>query len=290
MSCRDTGRASVDDDAVTPAFFDPTGDGRSEVLTPRPWAASRWGEGKNLRGMAVSGALARAAEIAARSPDGDTARPARWRLDIFRPVAMAPCTTSTEIVRSGRRLRLVDAVLVQAGQVMARASATFLAPAAAARGVAWTPAEPPPTPPPPGLRSATEEPRLYASEGIGWTTTPDPHQHARRKMSWHLPIDVVAGEPASPFQAVAMAADVVSVVVNWGDTGLEFVNADVDVLLARLPSEREVGLATLHRVEHDGVSAGSATVFDRSGILGTASVSALATGQVVDPRTLGRRA
>ena len=64
-----------DNDAVTEeiAFFTRTG----EDLMPTPLACSMWSEDQ-LHGVAVSGALARAAELALREAGRADLRPARW--------------------------------------------------------------------------------------------------------------------------------------------------------------------------------------------------------------------
>ncbi|MFD5121928.1 acyl-CoA thioesterase domain-containing protein [Streptomyces sp. NPDC058385] len=274
---------------MSDGFFEAEGGPDAETLFPQPRALSQWGGGAQLRGMAVSGALARAAERVVPAVEGAAdLRPVRWTLDLCRPASSAPCTATANVVRRGRRLCLVDAFLFQNDRMVARASALFLAVGGSARGNVWSPATRP-SPPPETLRSSTAEPRLYFSEGIGWTGTPAPHQTSGRKMTWHFPSQVVQGERATPFQQAAMVADVVNVVSNWGDGGLEFINADVTLALARLPADdQELGLAAEQRVEENGVAVGSAAVFDRLGVLGTATVTGLVSASnVVDPRLLG---
>lgn len=275
-------------DPATPAMFT-VSEADPDVLHPLPWATSQWGDGRGrVRGMAVSGALARACErfVAEVGPAG--ARPVRWSVDLFRVAEMAPCVTTTTVVRQGKRLCLVDAQLRQDDEVRARAKGLFLVPPGAGTpGDVWTP-EPAIAAPPSNLRPWAREPRLYFSEGAGWTASPEPHQNAWRKAIWQFPVDVVADERSTPFQTAAVAADLASVVTNWGDEGLAFINADLDLLLGRLPEDREVGLAALHHVEEDGLAAGTTVVFDRTGSVGTASVTALARGQIVDPRARAR--
>lgn len=269
-------------------FFDLDQVSGDEVLRPRVRALSSWGTGGQLRGMAVSGALARAAERAVAALDGAEAlRPVRWTLDLLRPAPNADYTTTATIVRRGRRICLVDTALRHGDEIVARGSALFLAGGGAASGTNWSPA-PTTHAPPPTLRPATTEPRLYYSDGVGWTGSPEPHQNSGRKMTWHFPTGVVTGEPPTPFQQAAMVADVVNVVSNWGDAGLEFINADVTLAIARLPGhDQELGLAAEFRIEDDGVAVASATMFDRSGTLGTATVSGLPNGSSIDPRRFG---
>lgn len=89
---------------------------------------------------------------------------------------------------------------------------------------------------------------MYSSEGAGWTPKPDPHQDDQRKQVWIKSFPVVQGEKPTSFQLAAMAADAVSLVTNWGDQGLEYINADLSLVMARLPVGEGVGLAAQHRV------------------------------------------
>jgi hypothetical protein len=261
-------------------FFTVCGDSSEEVLTPMPAAAGNWGAGR-MRGMAVSGALARAVE---RVVTDGAFRPVRWTLDLCRVATLEPFTVHATVVRAGRRLCLVEGELVQEGSVVARARALFLKPPPdPGRGKVWTSADRR-CPPPPNLAAAGREPRLYFSEGVGWTGAAADHHNAERKQSWLLPIQVLDGEQTTPFQYVASVADVASMVANWGDAGVEYINADVTLALTRLPVDLEVGLAAVERTETEGISVGTVAVFDREGSVGTVAVCALANaGRSVDP-------
>lgn len=251
------------------------------LLHPQDGARSGWNDGTMLRGSAVSGALAREAERAIGDDTG--LRPVRWTLDLFRPAAFRASSVSATVVRRGRRLALVDVELTQDGVRVARASAEFLRGGTPVHGRTWSR---PVTVcvPPPEIRPETTEPRVYYSEGVGWTGDPGPHQNAARKRTWHFPLPVVQGEPPSPFQEAAMAADFVNMVANWGDAGIEFINSDVTLSLARRPEGDGIGLIAEQREEHDGISVSLAAVVDRKGVVGFAGVTGLANGQTVDPR------
>jgi hypothetical protein len=69
--------------------------------------------------------------------------------------------------------------------------------------------------PPPGLTPVPAEPRLHYSEGAGWSTTPDGHQHQSRKQLWHFLVPVVHDGSPSSFEFVASVADVTNMVTNW---------------------------------------------------------------------------
>jgi hypothetical protein len=64
--------------------------------------------------------------------------------------------------------------------------------------------------------------------------------------------------------------------VNWGTEGVQYINTDITLTLARQPVSREIGLSATDRVEYDGIAVGTVEVFDRAGPLGTSMVTALA--------------
>ena len=70
-------------------------------------------------------------------------------------------------------------------------------------------------------------------------------------------------------------ADGTSLTSNWGSRGVEHINADITLTLARRPVGVTVGLHASDRVEHDGIAVGTATLFDREGRLGTTVVTAM---------------
>jgi hypothetical protein len=252
-------------------------------LVPTELAQSMW-DADQMHGVAVSGALARALEHRVAGLGRAELRPARLTVDLFRPAAMVACEIATVVVREGRRICLVDAVLTQGGDAVARASAVFLAPSADTEGELWSP-EHRPGPPPEDLAPPTDVPHVpyFHSADAGWSQQFGDHQNGSRKQSWNCAIPVVAGEPITPFQAVAAVADGASLVTNWGSAGVEHINTDVTLTLARRPDGVEIGLAAVDRVECDGIAVGTVAVFDRRGPLGTAVVTALAnTRRTVD--------
>lgn len=249
-----------------------TADGDS--LVPTAIARSMWSDNQ-MHGVAISGALSRAIERCVADKGRDDLRPARMTVDLFRPATMDPCVVTTEVVREGKRICLVDALLTQGGERVARASAIFLKPSASADGKVWAPTDRP-APPPEDVAPVSSEPRVpFFHSDAGWTQSFSDHQNGSRKASWNTGIPVVGGEDVTSFQAVAAMADGASLVTNWGDQGVEYINTDITLTLARLPEGVEIGLAAEDRVEHDGIAVGTAVVFDRSGPVGTSVVTSL---------------
>ncbi|MEU6563292.1 acyl-CoA thioesterase domain-containing protein [Nocardia nova] len=247
--------------------------GDCEELHPEPVSASGWGA-EHMRGLAVSGALARETERTIKTVGRHDLRPVRWTLDMFRAARMQPSVTSATVVRNGPRLCLIDAVLSQDGEPVARASALYLRPSETPDGVVWSGGASP-APPAPG-RAPDGRERLYFDPDHGWGEWTEGFQHSERKQIWHFPIPVVHDEELTPFQMAAAVGDVTNLIANLGSAGLEYINPDVTLTIARLPTEPEIGLALTERTEQQGIAVGTAVVFDRQGVIGTATASGLA--------------
>jgi hypothetical protein len=259
---------------MTLAMFTLEGD----QLVPSDIARSMWSHDQ-MHGVAVSGALARALEAKLSEIGRTDLHPARYTVDLFQPARMSPCTVTTEVVREGRRICLIDATLLQDGERVARASCIFLLPTESPSGDVWTPDDHPKAPPADEV-PPSEEPRVpFFTSAAPWSQSFPDHQNAGRKQTWQAGLPVVAGEEGTPFQSVASVADATSMVVNWGTEGVQFINTDITLALARPPVGREVGLSATDRVEVDGIAVGTVEVFDRAGPLGTAMVTSLANGR-----------
>jgi hypothetical protein len=268
------GRLVRNNASMTLSFFTSSGDD----LVPADLARSLWSENQ-MHGVALSGALARALERRVADLGRDDLRPARYTVDLFRPAAMELCRTTTHVVREGRRLCLVDATVEQDGQAVARASGLFLKVAEPAGGEVWEPTGTP-EPPPLELAPPTDDPHvpLFASDGV-WDPSFGAHQNSGRKTTWQVGVAVVPEEVPSGFVVAASVADATSMVTNWGSHGVEYINTDITLTLARLPVGREIGLAAIDRVSQDGIAVGTATVFDRQGRLGTTVTSSIANAK-----------
>lgn len=264
------------------AFFTPDGD----AFVPAPIARGPWGQ--TISGNYIGGLLGHVIERAA----GESAFQAtRLTVDLFRPAALAPVRVETTVARQGRRLRLVDAVMLQGGTaharskntaVVARASGLFLRRGEQPVDEIWsTPITMPPVP-------ATPDPIPRGLTTLVWTYGRDDHtlgpgfglaawQHSGQKHIWVRDIrPLVAGVELTPFTRAAMAGDMVSSLTNFGPSGLQYINADYTVTLARLPKGPYLGLTALTHYSHGGVATGVATLVDEYGPIGSGVANALA--------------
>lgn len=250
-----------------------------DVLVPQDIARSLWRDDQ-MHGVATSGILAREVENAVAAAGRDDLRPARFTVDLFKAPSMGPCVTASTVVREGSRLMLVDATLSQEGEVVARASGLFLKATENPPGDVWSSADVP-APPPLEVAPVSEEPRvpIFFSDGVGWSQNFAEHQNGGRKQTWQTALAIVAGEKPTPFQGLAGAADSTSMVVNWGSGGVQYINTDITLSISRVPVSQEIGISAVSWTSHDGISTGTARVFDRQGPIGTTTVTSLSNAR-----------
>ncbi|WP_114424483.1 acyl-CoA thioesterase domain-containing protein [Nocardioides houyundeii] len=256
------------------AFFRLDGD----RLVPLDLARSMWRDDQ-MHGLAVSGALARAIEQQAAALGREDLVPSRYTVDLFRSASMDPCELTTTVVRQGPRLCLIDATLLQDGQPVARASAVLLRRSEDPSGTVWSPDDVP-EPPSTEIAPDTDDPHIpFFHSEAGWSQDFSKHQNASRKQTWQTAIPIVLGEKPTGFVAAASIADATSLVTNWGTEGVQYINSDITLSMSRPPAGIKVGLVATDHHACDGIAVGSATVYDREGAFGVATVTALANSR-----------
>ena len=232
-----------------------------------PTQIARGGWGPSLSGHVVGGLLGWAVEHAVDDPH---LQPARLTVDLPAPTRLEPIEVHTRVQHERRRLRLVEAVLLQHGEPVARASALFLRRGDQPDGQIWSqPMQMPPVPVHDGA-----QPSLFMRT-YGWGSgiqNPDPDwaDTFGPKFTWlHETRPLIDDEPLTPFVRAAMAADITAAIANWGTQALQFINADYTLTLSRLPDGPHIGLASLTHHSHDGIATGSATLVDHKGPIGS---------------------
>jgi hypothetical protein len=278
-----TGRLAESSDASPTCFFVTDGNG----YVPTRLASGPWGPA--LAGNYIGGMLGRAVE---QQVDDVDLQPARLTVDLLRPVALAPLQVHASIVRDGRRLKLVDAVMTQHDVMVARASALFLRRSDHAVAKVWTsPITMPAIPVEPDgwaddlpmlLHSYGRDP-ISGSPGVGVSEW----RHDGQKFAWVRETKfLVDDEPLSPFVRAVMAGDVTSSLSHWGTDGLQFINADYTITLSRQPEGVYIGLAAMTHYDHAGVATGVATMFDETGPIGSGVATALANPGFAPPASM----
>ncbi|MVU75891.1 thioesterase family protein [Nocardia sp. ET3-3] len=232
-------------------------------------AVSAWSQSQ-LAGTAVCGLLAH--ELETHSP-GPGFLPARFAVDLFRPVLNEPIELRSSMVRDGNRIRVVDAWIVQGEEIRVRASVHFLATAAEPAGEVWQPARDLPVPDRP---LDGPNPPLFKSGNRDWTHDFASGVNPYRKAAWqHLP-PLIEGRSMTPFERAAFVSDTTNLVCNWGTQGVGFINSDVSLTLARLPEGPEIGVFAQDHIAANGIAVATAVLYDRTGPLGTTTITALA--------------
>lgn len=242
------------------------------AFEPTRYAHSHWGD-DHLNGPAVVGLAARTLEKAYGS---DEFMPTRLTVDLFKAARGVPTTLTTRLVRDGRRVRNAECDVIQNGVTVARAILVAYRRSAAPPGEQWL-ADTDfryPDGPLPGPHEIAGP--YVGSDGPGWTRSIAGHQNADRTRFLDRPIDVVAGEPNSPFVRAAVIAESTSLVTNLGTRGIGYINGDLTVGLARLPVDGWLGVQADSHQTADGIAVGAATLFDSRGPFGSGLITAVA--------------
>jgi hypothetical protein len=247
-------------------------DGHSFIPNPvsrGPWSAT------SLHGRVVIGLLGR--EIERRHGDPDY-MPARLTVDMYRLPDLSPVEVTTRVVRDGKRIKVIDAEFISAGQSMARATCQLLRRTQNPEGVIWSP-------PPWGAPLPADIPD-DGRQILGgmWTIRPivGAMGSVGPRRVWMSEVrELIEGEPWTPFARVAVGCDFASPFANAGDKGLAYINSDVTLYLHRLPVTEWVGYEVVNHGATDGVAIGECLVHDEQGPIGSASVAALAQARAM---------
>lgn len=261
-----------EDSAALEAFFSMEGDS----YVPGPMAQGPWGP--VMGGQIVGGLLGWAIERGGIDPGF---QPARLTVDLLRPVPLEPVQIRTSVVRDGRRIKLIDAAMLQDDKVVARASALFLRRGEHPDVRVWSAPVPMPALAPNADGFPADIPfRIwsYSADLVkGSPGMAEWEQAESQKFAWtQLFRPMVHGHPLTPFVRLAFVGDITSSLANWGEGGLRFINADYTITATRLPDGEFVGLAAQSHYGIEGVATCSAALFDRHGPFGTAVAVALA--------------
>ena len=101
-------------------------------------------------------------------------------------------------------------------------------------------------------------------------------QNDSRKRFYNDGIKVLAEEENSPFVRAVILAESTSLVTNLGTHGIGYINGDLTAALSRLPVDDWIGIQADSHWASDGISVGTATLFDHQGAFGMGLVTAVA--------------
>jgi len=245
-----------------------------DVLVPSSSVVGPWSD-EMVGGRFVSGLLAWAVERDLGSEQ--RFRVARMTVDMFRPIPMRPLRVTTRTIRDGRRVRMLEASVWHGDVEVSKASALMLFQSSHPRSSPWAP-EDGDMPTPESLPSGPNMP------GQIWEYRMPGQMGQGRGRVWIRELQpLVAGSQVTPLIRAMAASDFVNPLVNSGETGLEFINADVTVYLSRYPLGDWVGLEALGHLGAGGIAMAAAWLWDSEGRFGQCLAAA-----TPDPR-IGER-
>ena len=248
-------------------YFESTADG----LAPLPHAHAPWGDDM-LHGRLLGGLAARALDAELGEPGW---RAARLTMDLFRPAGMIPVSVEVRPVRTGRRIRVADAVLTSGGHDVGRGTGIFLAESENPPGTIWRPdSEPWPDPDSmpslPEAGSTGQDMWLFRMVQGGFDT------ENKTRVWMNETSHLVDDEPLSPFVRAALCADIACPIANSSDAGLHYINADYTLLLGRYPEGGWIGVEAAQQIQADGIAMSGSTLVDKDGPFATSSGVSLA--------------
>lgn len=255
-------------------------------LTSSPWSPH------SLHGGPVAAILAQALEA---TPTAAPMFPARFTLELLRPVGLEPMRIDTRVARPGRKVQVLEATLSKEPGVEPSPATTVAR--ATLQQIALAPVElpehvstinGPETRRPPAPENVPQRDGSLAAEGVAFHNTAVEHRCGEHFLEdlgptqdWiKVLFDLFPGEPLSAFQRVVAAADFgngVSTVLKFRD--YLFVNPDLTVYLNRLPVDEWVCLDAVTRLDpSDGagsIGLAESALFDRNGRIGRSLQSLL---------------
>jgi hypothetical protein len=250
------------------ALYEPDGG----VLVPGPLTIGPWSSDAQ-HGGPVAALLAGAVES---TPAPGPMQVVRLTIELLRPVPVRPLMVSATVTRPGKKVQIVDAAVSVDNVEMARARALRIRVA---------PVDVPPQPPrPPSpllpvgpaearqgtIRTAFAEAFDLRFVAGGWDELGPVTFWSR------LLVPVVSGEPLSPLQRVAAAADFGNGVSRELDFETHvFINPDLTVALSRVPVGEWIGFDAVSRLSPDGFGQAESLIFDGTGPTGRAVQSLL---------------
>jgi hypothetical protein len=245
------------------------------ILTQGPWDPGA------QHGGPVCAVLTWAAE---RVPTLVPMRFARLTFDLVRPAPLVALRVEAHVRREGKRIQLVEGVLLHERVEVARLTALRVrvgdsddpsvtadprrpddgAPRPPTEGRGWSPGEQDGGVP--GFLRALELDRVAGEHGMGAPAT-----------TWfRLTVPVVAGHDTTPAMRLAAIADFTSATATYLDpTEWSPVNPDVTVHVLREPVGEWIAVDAVAWYATDGIGHSRASLYDLTGLVGTGATSSI---------------
>jgi hypothetical protein len=241
---------------------------RATELARGPWDPGA------LHGGAPAALLAREFERCEPSPELALAR---ITYEFVRPVPLGELSVSVEVVRPGRRITLLEGSIRDGtGIEVARARALRVRPSSVGEPLA----EPLPFPGPEAGRPndfRRDAAPMFSPDAIELRFVEGAFYEPGPATAWfRLRRPLVAGEPASPLQRLAAAADFgngISSVLSWSEH--VFINPDLTLYVEREPRGEWVCLQSRTRLAAGSVAVAESVLWDKWGRIGRATQALL---------------
>ena len=219
--------------------------------------------------------LLREAERASGIAGGQTVRLA---YDIFGPVPVGPVRVSASVVRPGRRIELVEAVLTGGDErPLMRLAAWRMRTREDGAAEARTAAHPAVA----GPEESRQEDAAFFTEDIAyhraleWRFATGSFNSPGPASAWTRPeCELVAGEPMTPLQHLLVMTDAasgISAALDWSTTS--FANVDLSIALHRAPQGDWLGMDATTVLGGTGAAQCYAVLFDETGAIGRSTQS-----------------
>jgi hypothetical protein len=245
------------------SFFELRGNGFLATSATRgPW------DERHQHAGPPSGLLGRALE---RLEPREDARLVRVTIEILRPLPIAEVEVEAAVVRPGKRVELLEAVMTSGGDAVLKARAWRMRTGAldleetATASIA-------------GPENGRWEPFFPGVADVGYHTHMDwrflrgSFREAGPAIAWlKMKVPLVAGEEPSPLVRVLVAADS----ANGVSCALDpreylFVNTDLNVFLYRAPAGEWIGIDSRTILDRSGVGITETVLHDPGGPVGRA--------------------
>ncbi|MCW2531736.1 MAG: uncharacterized protein JWP62_1306, partial [Blastococcus sp.] len=219
--------------------------------------------------------LLREAERASGIDGGQTMRLA---YDIFAPVPVGPIRLSASVVRPGRRIELVEAVLTGGDE---RPLMRLAAWRMRTREDGAADVQPPTHPAAAGPEDSRPEDAAFFTEDVAyhraleWRFAAGSFNSPGPASAWTRPeCELVAGEPMTPLQHLLVMTDAasgISAALDWNRA--TFANVDLGVALHRPPQGDWLGMDATTVLGGTGAAQCYAVLFDETGAIGRSTQS-----------------
>lgn len=198
---------------------------------------------------------------------------ARVTYEFLRPVPLEELEAEAEVVRAGRRVRLLEGVIRAGGVEVVRARALEVL--AASTSDVPLPAQAPPAGPESGSDGDQRPPYrpMFAPDAIEIRFVTGTFHGRGPATAWfRLRVPLVEGEEASPLQRLAAAGDFgngISSTLSWEE--YLFINPDLTLYVERVPVGEWICLESQTTIAPDGIGTSESVLYDERGRVGRAT-------------------